>query len=169
VDTVHIQAYISLKTEARMTGLKKRDPKAHFTLVKKDQGASAYCLKEETRIEGPLEYGKRPLNPASKTDWTQIKKAAQEGRLDEIEDGIYVRYYSSLKRIEKDHIQVTGEHDDCKGVWIHGKSGTGKSRYARDNYPEAYKKLANKWWDGYQGETHVLLEDLDPNHACLGY
>jgi hypothetical protein len=78
-------------------------------------------------------------------------------------------HYSSLKRIEKDHIQVTGEHDDCKGVWIHGKSGTGKSRYARDNYPEAYKKLANKWWDGYQGETHVLLEDLDPNHACLGY
>jgi len=56
--------------------MKKRDPHAHFEPVKKDNGASAYCMKEETRIEGPIEYGKRPLNPASKTDWTQIKKAA---------------------------------------------------------------------------------------------
>lgn len=80
-----------------------------------------------------------------------------------------MRYYNSLKRIEKDHLKVDGEASDCKGIWICGPSGVGKSRYARDNYPVAYKKLANKWWDGYQGETHVLLEDLDPNHACLGY
>lgn len=149
--------------------MKKRDPHAHFELVKKDNGASVYCLKEDTRIEGPLEYGKRPLNPASQTDWQDIKKKAQDGKLDEIEPGIYVRYYNSLKRIEKDHMKVQGEATDCKGIWIWGVSGAGKSRYARDNYPEAYKKLANKWWDGYQGESHVLLEDLDTNHACLGY
>jgi len=66
-------------------------------------------------------------------------------------------------------MKVQGEAEDTKGIWIWGASGTGKSRYARDNYPEAYKKLANKWWCGYQGETHVLLEDLDPNHEKLGY
>jgi len=66
-------------------------------------------------------------------------------------------------------MKVQGEAEDTKGIWIHGASGVGKSRYARDNYPEAYKKLANKWWCGYQGETHVLLEDLDPNHEKLGY
>ncbi len=66
-------------------------------------------------------------------------------------------------------MKVQGEAEDTKGIWIWGASGVGKSRYARDNYPEAYKKLANKWWCGYQGETHVLLEDLDPNHEKLGY
>lgn len=80
-----------------------------------------------------------------------IKKHAVEGKLDMIEPGIYVRYYSALKRIEKDHMKVDGEAADCKGIWVWGESGAGKSRYARDTYPDAYKKLANKWWDGYQG------------------
>ena len=161
--------YISLKKKSRISALKKHDPKAHFTPVMKDNGASAYCLKEETRLEGPWEHGTRPLNPASKIDWEEIRNNAKTGQLEKIDPAIYVRYYSSLKRIEKDNMTVTGEAADCKGIWIHGKSGAGKSRYARDNYPEAYKKLANKWWDGYKGESHVLLEDLGPEHACLGY
>jgi hypothetical protein len=149
--------------------MKKKDPHAHFEPVKKENGASKYCLKEETRKEGPWEFGKKPLNPADKVDWEEVRQKAKEGKLDEIEAGLYVRYYNSLKKIEKDHMTVRGEADDCKGIWIWGESGAGKSRYARDNYPEAYKKLANKWWDGYKGESHVLLEDLDPSHACLGY
>ena len=67
----------------------------------------------------------------------------------DIPAAIYVRCYNSLKRIEKDHMVVKGEAADTKGIWIWGESGSGKSRFARDNYPEAYKKLANKWWDGY--------------------
>ncbi len=52
---------------------------------------------------------------------------------------------------------------------MYGPSGSGKSRTMRDKYPDSYKKLPNKWWDGYQGQEHVLLEDLDPSHGVLGY
>lgn len=72
---------MSLKKNARLTAMKKKDPHAHFEIVKKDNGASAYCLKEETRVDGPWEFGKRPLNPASKTDWEEIRKKATEGKL----------------------------------------------------------------------------------------
>ncbi len=53
-ETPHIQAYIALKKNSRLTGLKKRDPKAHFEMVKRDNGAAAYCMKEDTRVEGPI-------------------------------------------------------------------------------------------------------------------
>ena len=59
--TRHIQAYIALKVNARITKLKKHDPKAHFEMVKRDNGASAYCLKEDTRLDGPWEFGKKPI------------------------------------------------------------------------------------------------------------
>lgn len=31
--------------------------KGHWVAVTKDHGASEYCLKEHTRVEGPWEYG----------------------------------------------------------------------------------------------------------------
>ena len=117
--------------------------------MKRDNGASKYCLKEETRLEGPFEFGTKPINRASKEDWEEHWNNAKTGNIEEIPADIRIRCYNQLKRIEKDHMKVSGEADDCKGIWVWGASGSGKSRWARDNYPETYKKLANRWWDGY--------------------
>lgn len=64
---------MALNKKATLKAMKKHDPSAHFEVVRRDNGASAYCMKEETRVDGPWEFGKRPLNPASKTDWKLIK------------------------------------------------------------------------------------------------
>ena len=38
----------------RLTTLSKV---GHVVVVNKDNGASAYCMKEASRVEGPLEFG----------------------------------------------------------------------------------------------------------------
>lgn len=54
-------------------------------------------------------------------------------------------------------------HGFCRGIWIWGAPGTGKTTLARNwiGMGTPYIKPQNKWWDGYRGEWTVILDDLD--------
>lgn len=54
-----------------------------------------------------------------------------------------------------------------RGIWICGRPGTGKTHFVVSKEPVLYWKPQNKWWDGYEGEVAILLDDLDS--ACLGH
>lgn len=58
-----------MKKQTRFGAFKKLDKRLHIELVKRNNGADDYCLKEDTRIEGPWEHGKRPVRMNSKNDW----------------------------------------------------------------------------------------------------
>lgn len=52
--------------------------------------------------------------------------------------------------------------EDVRGVWLWGPAGSGKSYAARMIGGDSlYLKPQSKWWDGYEGQDYVLLDDLD--------
>lgn len=84
----------------RAAVFKKFDSGIHFEKVKRTPDTAAdYCMKEETRLEGPFEYGQRPVQRNSKTDWKAVLHNAKTGQLDDIPDDIIVKHYGNLKRI----------------------------------------------------------------------
>ena len=54
--------------------------------------------------------------------------------------------------------------EDVRGVWIVGPPGTGKSHYTHTHWPQHFVKNQNKWFDGYDDEDVIVLDDLDCDH-----
>lgn len=46
-------------------------------------------------------------------------------------------------------------------IWIHGDSGTGKSKWVHHMFPECYTKDNTIYWGGYKGENCVYMEDFN--------
>lgn len=59
--TPHIQFFLNFKEPVRFAKLKKLHKQSHWKVVKINNGAHTYCMKEETRLEGPWEYGVKPV------------------------------------------------------------------------------------------------------------
>lgn len=155
--TPHLQFYLHFKDQVRLSALKKHDPKSHFEPVKINNGADDYCNKEETRIDGPWTHGIKPARVNKKGDKARhsmdlIAKGAEQALRDgDIALSQYVQTDRAINLYKlKTAEPFTPGHD--RGVWIWGPSRTGKSTYARENYPGIFDKLQNKWFDGYTGQ-----------------
>lgn len=126
----------------RKTALIKLNDKASYTPVKKDNGAGFYCLKEETRLDGPWEFGIKPMKRNDKTDWEAVKSQAKANNLDAIPDDIFVRYRFQLKDIAKHSYQTVLRTKPRECFWLWGETGTGKSKHILDTYgADFYPKM----------------------------
>lgn len=91
-----------------------------------------------------------------------------------IDDGkLSIHQYSSIRTarmLYKLDSIVVPDYMPKECFWITGKPGIGKSRYVRDTYPNLfYTKPQNKWWDGYNNESIVLMDDFDKQCFHLGH
>lgn len=50
-------------------------------------------MKEDTRLEGPWEFGTKPVKRNSKEDWEQVWEEAKKGNLEKIDPKIRIAHY----------------------------------------------------------------------------
>ena len=163
--TPHLQFTMNFPRQVRMAHITKV-VQCHCVAIKVDNGVDTYCMKEETRVDGPWTFGQRPIKN-TKTDWKIVWDLAVANRIDEIPHQVRLAHYHKLKSIAKDHMVLPPPSNQTKGIWIYGPSGVGKSVLARSGDPFFYPKLCNKWWDGYAGQKTVIMDDIGKDHECL--
>lgn len=165
--TPHVQGYVQFNANKRLSALKKILPTAHWEIAKgtPDQ-ASDYCKKEGAYKEaGERRLTSKEQGLKQKELWADVIRAAKDGTAETEYPMQWVQYNSTLSRMLKPvHVDL----ESYNAIWYYGPPGTGKSRTARLEYPGAYDKLLNKWWDGYNNEPNVLIDDLSRANTLMG-
>jgi len=168
--TPHLQGFLVLKKTARLSGMKKLHPTAHWEQSKGTAAQNrAYCTKDGHIFEsGEMPLTRQQLGEMEIARYDQARKSAIAGDFDSIPSDIYIRHLSSLHKIRSMAQTVPIALDGLLlNEWIHGPAGTGKSSKAYSENPGSYLKGLNKWWDGYTGQDTVIIDDMDPYHKSL--
>ena len=170
--TPHLQGFAIMHKKTTLVGMKKIFPRAHLEVAKfGNQTNKNYCAKDGKFQEWGVCPPEKTENATKKrkADYELAYNLAKKNKLHEIDKGVLIRHMSSLKQIARDHPPQLENNADLCGVWFYGPPGCGKSRSARWLYPNAYPKPCNKWWDGYQNQDYVIIDDFDRNHVVLGH
>lgn len=163
--TPHFQGYVEFSTQPRLAALKKILPTAHWEPRRgtRDQ-ARAYCMKDESRLDGPWEFGNWISGQGARSDLaTAIESAKQGGmkRLAEEHPVAYVKYHKGIQHLlnclyppkprcpvieltdQQKHILdlLDGDLVDRRIIWIWSDlSHTGKSTFFK--YAKATRDVA---------------------------
>jgi len=169
--TPHLQGYITFATLKTSLQVRALLPGCHIECM---LGSIAQNDVYINKVATMTERGEKPISNdnrgrAEQLRWQRARDLAKEGKIDDIDADIFIRHYSTLKRIRTDY-QRKPDPVNTRCYWIYGPTGTGKS-HAVENAPfTVYKKAMDdlKWFDGYQGEECVYLEDIDKYQVKWG-
>ncbi|ATY70082.1 master replication initiator protein [Cow vetch latent virus] len=153
---IHFQGYIEMKKRSSIAAMKKLIPGAHFEKRRGTQAeARAYAMKEDSRIEGPWEFGEFILTVEDKLrEVMQDMKNTGKRPIEYIEDccNTYDKSAATLREFRgellkkravetwelqrkpwMDQVDTLLEQPDRRRIiWVYGPlGGEGKTSYAK--------------------------------------
>jgi len=165
--TPHLQGFIYYNNARTFNQMKQKHESAHWEQMEgTPKQAADYCKKDGDFFEwGTPPFTQEQKGECGKQSIKERWELAKQGKFEELPPELIKTYeyiYSKFQEVE--------DRPTLENIWIFGPSGCGKSRWVRDNYPQFYNKGMNKWWDGYQREDVILLDDMDLSHGkFIGY
>lgn len=154
--TLHIQGYCYLVHPTTFNGVRGLLPVGSHIEIARDPTASIkYCSKEDTRIAGPVEFGKKPILRGQGI-LSVARTLTREAFMDHcIDQRIPKGYYDeALRLISDDHVTIretlpsllervnntlkyfTLPEEGMKSIIVKGTSGCGKTSWAKHVAPK---------------------------------
>lgn len=183
--TPHLQGYLELERQWRFNALKAKIPRAHIEPRKGTaKQADDYCRKGEQPHDEWEAHGTAGSNygmnvniavvlgqlgtqkPGRRSDLEEVVASVLEGKsLRQIAESHPEQYIKFNKGIQDYRAKMTEprSRETAKEVIVYfGPTGTGKTKTAVDQYPDAYMigPEQGKWHDGYDQHKEVILEEF---------
>lgn len=181
--TPHFQGYVELHSTRQLSFMKKLSPQAHWEMrAGTAQQARDYAMKAETRVPGtvPIEIGTFvPPEQGKRTDLLALREALSSPgvnlrKVAEDHFPTWVKYHRGVDRFI-DLGRPTKRPDKIEVDFHFGPTNLGKTHYAIHcnegvKPEEVYIKPAGEWFDGYEGQEVILLDEFKgwlPFHQLL--
>lgn len=174
----HWQGYVEFARPVKRPQAQREigDDKAHLESRKGTrQQAIEYATKEKTRLAGtePQLIGSCQNSRGGQGERNDLKAVAEEIKKNGIQAAIeayphlYVKFSTGMKRLAEAYMPKGQEWRDIQVRCLVGPTRCGKSRRVfefvkeRKYFKPAFPEGGRTWWDGYQGEEILWLDDMD--------
>lgn len=164
----HFQIYIQLKNQMRFSGIKSLLPGAHIEGACGDPISNKkYCTKDESRIDGPWEFGEMKAS-GKRNDLEAIahkilNKDFDATQVAECYPSQFIRYHKGFDKLIQIRDAKKQEFRKLDVIIYWGGAGSGKTR-AATSISDDYYMLDNSgdtlWFDGYAGESVLIIDDF---------
>lgn len=167
---IHFQGYVEFPRTIRLNAVKKLfDNEALHLEVRRgtQDEAIAYCKKLDSKIAGPWEFGEKKKGQGHRTDWDRIKDD-----ITKLNDFDIANKYPQMIICHPKGMEILKDKltppppviREVKNIVYYGEPGTGKSRKAHTENPDAYVLCEGNngsiWFDGYNGEKTLIIDEF---------
>lgn len=168
--TRHLQGYVQMLRQHKLTGMKKVHSTAHWEVRKGTHSeAREYAMKESTREDGPWEHGTPNVVAGQRNDLLAYRDAVKQGTApaDIVNDDMLYPVMAKYRHLRSDILMALNLDARDWMTELHirwGVSGSGKSHWAREAHPGAFwlspPREKGVWWDGYRGQETVIIDEF---------
>jgi hypothetical protein len=152
---LHWQFFVIFNQRQRFTAVKKMFGNAHLEIARDPIKARNYCMKEDTRVQAPIEEGHfgEQADLITRVKRTRLTDLVQEHPWK-------VRQLKELKCLLAPRREYL---TDC--ILLTGPTGTGKTKISATiaaflGQDGTYWQDSTQWWDNYDQEPLVIIDEF---------
>lgn len=165
--TPHYHIYCQFNNRVRFNYIKSLFPTAHIEVCFKPASCRDYCMKDDTRVQGPWQIGEWDGDVhGTRSDLKQVADLLKQGAsLIEVArqfPTFIIHYSRGIEKLQTLLNRPTKIRDPPEVTLHFGPPGTGKSYRIWSSIPDDedwFAKPFDRWYDGYDGQPWAIFEE----------
>lgn len=167
--TPHLQGYFEAPNMRTYSGWKKQPglERAHLETRKGTPTEAANYCKKDNNWKEIGEISRQGFRTELQETGNDVKEGKDIKTIAMERPDIYIKFHKGINALKT----ILQEHrvSKPKCYWFYGPTGVGKTYRAKNLGKSYYIKNSSKWWDDYNQEDVIIIDDFRKDNMPFDY